>query len=77
MDALMDTLSALLVRHLRVELSPRSMVAGVAVKLLIVGAGFVLLTVTVTVALTDFVELAAVSVYVVVLEGDTRRGRTL
>jgi len=77
MDALMDTLSALLVRHLRVELSPRSMVAGVAVKLLIVGAGFVPLTVTVTVALTDFVELAAVSVYVVVLEGDTRRGRTL
>jgi hypothetical protein len=55
----MDRLVAPLVLHLRVELAPVSMVAGVAVKLLIVGDP---LTVTVTVAVTDPNELVAVSI---------------
>jgi hypothetical protein len=55
----MDRLVAPLVLHLKVELPPGSMVAGVAVKLLMVGG---CLTVTVAVAVTDPAELVAVSV---------------
>jgi len=55
----MDRLVAAVVLHLRVDLPPEAMVAGLAVKLLIVGDP---LTVTVTVAVTDPTELVAVSV---------------
>ena len=55
-------MSALLVFHLSVDLSPLAMVSGLAVKLLIVGAGFVPLTVTVLVAVTDLTALVAFSV---------------
>jgi hypothetical protein len=57
----MDRLVAPLVLHLSVELPPGSMVAGLAVNFLILGAG-VSLTVTVAVAVTDPKELVAVSV---------------
>jgi hypothetical protein len=56
---LMDRLVAPLVLHLRLELPPLLMVAGLALKLLIVGG---CLTVTVTVLVTDPAELVAVSV---------------
>jgi type IV secretory pathway VirB3-like protein len=55
----MDRLVAWLVLHFSVELSPGSMVAGVAVKLLMVAG---CLTVTVAVAVADPAELVAVSV---------------